>query len=73
MGISAIKYFDLKQNRVQNYVFNFDKMLDPRGDTGVYLLYMYVRINSIIEKSKYGQPEELEKLRAGAEGFKISH
>jgi len=73
MGISAIKYFDLKQNRVQNYVFNFDKMLDPRGDTGVYLLYMYVRINSIIEKSKFGQPEELEKIRAENHGFKISH
>lgn len=38
-------------------------MLDPRGDTGVYLLYAYVRINSIIEKSQYGSPEALEKLR----------
>ncbi len=51
MGISAIKYFDLKQNRVQNYVFSFDKMLDPKGNTGVYLLYMFVRICSIMEKS----------------------
>ena len=37
LGISSIKYYDLKQARIQNYVFSFDKMLDPRGNTGVYL------------------------------------
>ena len=51
MGIGSIKYFDLKQNRINDYVFDFDRMLDPDGDTGVYLYYMYVRICSIIEKS----------------------
>jgi len=55
LGISAIKYYDLKQNRIQNYVFSFDKMLDPKGNTGVYLLYMYVRIISILGKSKCGK------------------
>jgi arginyl-tRNA synthetase len=55
MGISAIKYYDLKQNRIQNYVFSFDKMLDPKGNTGVYLLYMYVRILSIMSKSQFGK------------------
>lgn len=39
MGISSIKYFDLKQNRINDYAFDFDRMLDPEGDTGVYLLY----------------------------------
>lgn len=53
MGISSVKYYDLKQNRVQNYVFAFDKMLDPRGNTGVYLLYMYVRVLSIMRKGNY--------------------
>lgn len=51
MGIDAIKYFDLNQNRVQNYKFSYDKMLSPKGNTAVYLLYSYARINSIIEKS----------------------
>ena len=59
LGLSSIKYFDLKQNRVQNYVFSFDKMLDPRGNTGVYLLYMFVRICSIMEKSAVGSSEAL--------------
>lgn len=73
MGISAIKYFDLKQNRVQNYVFSFDKMLDPKGNTGVYLLYMFVRICSIMEKSSVGSAEALEKLKKESAGFKITN
>ena len=51
LGLSSIKYFDLKQNRINDYAFDFDRMLDPEGDTGVYLIYQYVRIGSIIEKS----------------------
>lgn len=31
IGYSAIRYFDLKQNRVTNYKFSYDKMLDPKG------------------------------------------
>ena len=51
MGIDAVKYFDLNQNRIQNYKFCYDKMLSPKGNTAVYLLYSYARICSIIEKS----------------------
>ena len=39
LGLSSIKYYDLRQNRTQTYVFSFDKMLDPKGNTGVYLIY----------------------------------
>mmetsp|Transcript_11515 Transcript_11515/g.17358 ORF Transcript_11515/g.17358 Transcript_11515/m.17358 type:complete len:587 (-) Transcript_11515:29-1789(-) len=53
LGISSIKYFDLRQNRVQNYVFNYDHMLDPKGNTGVYLIYAYVRICSILRKAGF--------------------
>ena len=63
MGVSAIKYYDLKQSRIQNYVFAFDKMLDPRGNTGVYLLYMYVRVLSIMRKGSY-EGEALAALLA---------
>lgn len=62
LGLTSIKYFDLKQNRINDYVFDFDRMLDPEGDTGVYLLFQYVRICSIIEKSQFGSPEALEQL-----------
>jgi arginyl-tRNA synthetase len=73
LGISAIKYFDLKQNRIQNYVFSFDKMLDPKGNTGVYLLYMFVRIVSIMQKSEYGKEDILAKLKNEHAGFVISN
>lgn len=53
LGISSIKYYDLKQNRIQNYCFDFDKMLDAKGNTGVYLIYSYVRIKSILRKAGY--------------------
>ena len=52
-GICSVKYFDLKQNRVQNYKFEYDKILDPKGDSGCYLLYMYARIISIFNKGGY--------------------
>ena len=53
VGITSIKYYDLKQNRVSPYEFDYEKILDPRGDTGVYLLYMYARIKSIFNKGGY--------------------
>lgn len=51
LGMAAIKYFDLKQNRISDYCFIYDKMLDPKGNTAVYLLYSYVRIMSLLRKS----------------------
>ncbi len=73
MGISSVKYYDLKQNRVQNYVFAFDKMLDPRGNTGIYLLYMYVRVLSIMRKGSY-ESEILQSLIANPDAkFSISN
>jgi len=55
LGLSSIKYYDLKQNRTQNYTFNFDQMLDPKGNTGVYLIYAYVRLVSILRKAGYDE------------------
>jgi arginyl-tRNA synthetase len=48
-------------------------MLDPRGNTGVYLLYMFVRICSIMEKSSVGSSEALQKLKHESDGFKITN
>jgi arginyl-tRNA synthetase len=47
VGISAVKYADLSQNRLSNYKFSYDKMLAPLGNTAPYLLYAYARISSI--------------------------
>lgn len=71
IGMAAIKYFDLKQNRISNYKFNYDQMLDPKGNTAVYLLYSYARISSIISKAGVSQEEMKNILSKG--GFKITH
>lgn len=47
VGLSAVKYADLSQNRLSNYIFSYDKMLAPLGNTAPYLLYAYARIRSI--------------------------
>ncbi|XP_050388019.1 arginine--tRNA ligase, cytoplasmic-like isoform X1 [Argentina anserina] len=51
VGYGAVKYADLKNNRLTNYTFDFDQMLNDKGNTAVYLLYMHARICSIIRKS----------------------
>jgi arginyl-tRNA synthetase len=50
LGINAIKYADLANNRNSNYVFDYDKMLQFNGNTAAFLSYAYVRINSIKHK-----------------------
>mmetsp|Transcript_7554 Transcript_7554/g.12697 ORF Transcript_7554/g.12697 Transcript_7554/m.12697 type:complete len:793 (+) Transcript_7554:89-2467(+) len=50
IGYGAVKYFDLKQNPITNYIFNYDRMLDTKGDTAVYLLFAYARVASILRK-----------------------
>lgn len=47
VGIGAVKYADLSQNRTSDYVFSFDKMLALQGNTAPYMLYAYARIQSI--------------------------
>jgi arginyl-tRNA synthetase len=50
VGISAVKYADLSQNRTSNYIFSYDKMLALQGNTAPYMLYVYARINGISRK-----------------------
>ncbi len=51
IGYAAVKYADLKSNRISNYIFNYDRMLDDKGNTAVYLLYQGARIASIVRNS----------------------
>ncbi|QIR40276.1 arginine--tRNA ligase [Tolypothrix sp. PCC 7910] len=52
VGISAVKYADLSQNRTSNYIFSYDKMLDLKGNTAPYMLYAYARIQGISRKGE---------------------
>ena len=50
VGISAVKYADLSQNRTTDYKFSYQKMLALKGNTAPYLLYAYVRPQGISRK-----------------------
>lgn len=62
VGIGAVKYADLSQNRTSNYIFNFDKMLALQGNTAPYMLYAYVRVQGISRKGAI----DFEQLGADA-------
>ncbi len=50
VGIGAVKFAELSQNRLTDYVFAWDRMLALHGDTAPYLQNSYVRIRSIFRK-----------------------
>jgi arginyl-tRNA synthetase len=52
VGIGALKYADLSQNRTSDYVFSYDKMLAMIGNTATYMQYAYARVRSIFAKGK---------------------
>jgi arginyl-tRNA synthetase len=51
VGIGAVKYADLANDLVRDYVFDLDRMVAFEGDTGPYLQYAHARIRSIIRKA----------------------
>ena len=61
IGIGAIKYADLAQYRMTDYVFSWDRMLSLHGNTAPYLQNAYVRIRSIFRKldKAFAAPAEL--------------
>ena len=64
IGIGALKYNDLSQNRQTDIIFNWQKMLSLKGNSGPYLQYSYVRLRSILRKAgrlKAFKPELLKE------------
>lgn len=51
VGLAALKYYDLKENRQSDIIFDWGRMLDLRGNSAPYLLYTYARLNGILEKA----------------------
>jgi arginyl-tRNA synthetase len=61
IGIGSVKYADLSQYRMTDYVFSWDRMLSLQGNTAPYLQNAYVRIRSIFRKAgeDFRTPSEL--------------
>ena len=60
VGIGAIKYNDLSQNRVTDITFNWNKMLSFEGNSAPYLQYTCARINSL--RKKYNNLYKLNRV-----------
>jgi arginyl-tRNA synthetase len=52
IGLGAVRYADLSQDRTLDYVFAWEKMLAMQGNTAPYLQYAVARIYSIFRKAK---------------------
>ncbi len=50
LGIDALKYADLSSHRIKDYLFSYERMLRFEGNTAAFLLYAYVRMQSIKRK-----------------------
>src|SRR5260370_22523553 len=59
VGLGAVKYADLSQNRTSDYVFEWSKMLAKDGNTATYMQYAYARNRSIFRKGNV----DVEQLR----------
>jgi arginyl-tRNA synthetase len=57
VGIGAVKYADLSTARDSAYVFDWDRMISFRGNTGPYLQYATARIRSIFRRSASAEAE----------------
>ncbi|GAA0935128.1 arginine--tRNA ligase [Kribbella koreensis] len=51
VGIGAIKYADLSSDRINDYVFDLDRMVAMTGNTGPYLQYAHARLSRLLSKA----------------------
>jgi arginyl-tRNA synthetase len=58
VGIGAVKYADLMQNRLSDYQFDWDKLISFKGNAGPYLQYAHARILAIFRRGEV-TPETL--------------
>lgn len=56
VGVAALKFMDLMNDKVKNYIFDEERMISTEGKTGPYLLYAMVRMKSVLEK--IGLPQD---------------
>lgn len=69
VGIGAIKFQELYNNRIKDYVFDWDEVLNFDGETGPYVQYTYARAKSVLRKAgkeEFG-PMEFKNLNSKEE------
>jgi arginyl-tRNA synthetase len=69
VGIGALIYADLAQNRTSDYEFSYEKMLAMNGNTATYMQYAYARVRSIFNKGGVAP----ETIRAADAPLALDH
>jgi arginyl-tRNA synthetase len=62
VGIGAVKYADLSQNRTSDYKFEWSKMITLKGNASPYLQYAHARCCSILRKGEVEDPSTLDRV-----------
>ena len=73
IAYGCIKYADLAHNRKLEYVFSFDKMLEDKGNTAVYMLYAYTRICSIARNVQLTSQKIMEDFTKNGTEVSLEH
>lgn len=60
VGIGAVKFQELYNNRIKDYVFDRDEILNFDGETGPYVQYTYARARSVLRKAEKENFEKIE-------------
>lgn len=53
VGIGAVKFQELFNQRIKDYTFSWEKTLSFDGETGPYVQYVHARICSLLERGKF--------------------
>ncbi|MGN1413373.1 MAG: arginine--tRNA ligase [Anaerovoracaceae bacterium] len=69
VGIGAVIFNELSNNRIKDYVFSWDKVLDFNGETGPYVQYTYARCASVLRNAG----EEAVAKASQADAVKASY
>ena len=69
VGIGAVKFQELYNNRIKDYVFDWDEVLNFEGETGPYVQYTYARAKSVLRKAGIDEikPLDIEKITSDEE------
>lgn len=60
VGIGAVKFQELYNNRIKDYVFDWDEVLNFDGETGPYVQYTYARAKSVLRKAGLDEIKSLD-------------
>ncbi|WP_312094815.1 arginine--tRNA ligase [Aminipila sp.] len=64
VGIGAVMFQELSNNRIKDYVFSWDKVLNFEGETGPYVQYTHARAASVLRKADAESVEKAKKVSA---------